>query len=92
MSDDAWFIELLEQLAHSRSIALGGYFKDILSEKDMDNPAEEDLLLLDEDGDSVDDSQLLTFGYSMQTKKYMYCGSKRKLPKLQELYTDLNSG
>ena len=92
VADDKWFIELFEQLAYTRSIALGGYFKNVLSEKELESPEEEDLLLLDEEGDSIDDSQLLMFGYSTATKKYMYCGSKKKLPKLQELYTDLNSG
>jgi hypothetical protein len=72
-ADQQWLLQLTKQLEKTRAIALGGVFKKYLSESQLENPSNDDLIGRNEDGDDVSASSIY-FGWREMVQRYIKVG------------------
>jgi hypothetical protein len=65
VQNDEWFLEVAKQLYKTRTISVGGIFKDYLKASDI----ERDLML---DSERAENSGGFFFGWHNQVKRYQY--------------------
>lgn len=68
-ADQEWLLQLTKQLEKTRAIALGGIFRSYLSEAELENPSNEDLIGRKEDGEGVSASSIY-FGWREMAQRY----------------------
>lgn len=68
VSDREWLLELTTQLHKTRAVAVGGVFKNFLSEEDP-----EDLIHIDENSDEPISDNSLWFGWREMLQRYLKC-------------------
>jgi hypothetical protein len=71
--DQQWLLQLTKQLENTRAIALGGVFKKYLSEAQLENPSNDDLLGKKGDDDDVSSSRVY-FGWREMVQRYVKVG------------------
>jgi len=70
--DQQWLLQLTKELENTRAIALGGVFRSYLSEAELENPSNEDLIGRKEDGDVSASS--IYFGWREMVQRYIKLG------------------
>lgn len=68
--DQQWLLQLTKQLEHTKAIALGGVFKKYLSEAQLENPSNDDLLGKKGDDSDVSASRIY-FGWREMVQRYV---------------------
>ena len=68
VADREWLLELTTQLHKTRAVALGGVFKNFLSDDDP-----EDLIHIDENSDEPISDNSLWFGWREMLQRYLKC-------------------
>lgn len=68
VADQEWLIELTTQLHKTRAVAVGGVFKNFLSDEEP-----EDLIHIDENSDELTSDSSLWFGWREMLQRYVKC-------------------
>lgn len=71
-ADQQWLLQLTKQLEKTKAIALGGIFRKYLSEAELENPSNEDLIGRKEDGEVSASS--IYFGWREMVQRYLKVG------------------